>query len=115
MRATRRRSLTRRRWDDVTAADGLALIPISSKSILEAYATVEVPANVYEWQSTPVTTAAVKALLVSYDFRGRHCDSIGRFAQQDVPLKGWEQYDCVQKYVGKHSGPRSSPSASPGE
>jgi uncharacterized protein len=122
--------------DDVSAADGLSLIPISSKSILEAYAMVEIPANVYEWQSTPVTTAAVKALLVSYDFRGRHCDSVGRFAQQvargmgwltknghprwklvdlDVPLRGWEQYDCVQKYLGKHPGPGSSPSASPGE
>ena len=65
-----------------------------------------------------------------------HCDSVGRFAQQvvrgmgwltknghprwklvdlDVPLDGWEQYDCVQKYLGKHSGSGSNPSASPGE
>ena len=122
--------------DDVTAADGLALIPISSKSVLEAYAGVEIPANVYPWQSTPVTTATVKALLVTYDFRGRHCDSVGLFAQQiasgmswltknghprwklvdlDAPLRGWEQYECVQKYLGKHSSPGSSPSASPGE
>jgi ABC-type nitrate/sulfonate/bicarbonate transport system substrate-binding protein len=122
--------------DDVTAADGLALIPISSKTIRETYDTVEIPANVYEWQSTSVTTAAVKALLVSYDFRGRHCESVGLFAQQiargmdwltshghprwklvdlDAPLKGWEQSECVQKYLGKHSRPGSSPSASPGE
>jgi TRAP transporter TAXI family solute receptor len=122
--------------DDVTASDGLALIPISSKSILEAYDAVEIPANVYEWQSTAVSTVAVKALLVTYDVRGRHCDSVGLLAQQiakgmswltknghprwklvdlDAPLKGWEQYDCVQKYLGKHPGPGSSPSASPGE
>ena len=121
--------------DDVTAADELALIPVSNKSILESYAAAEIPANVYEWQTTPVSTAAVKAVLVSFDFRRRECDSVGRFAQQiarhmdwltkqghpkwklvdlDVPLKGWEQYDCVQKYLGKQTQ-GSSPSASTAE
>jgi len=108
--------------DDVTAADGFALIPISNKSILESYASVEIPANVYEWQTTPVSTVAVKAVLVSFDFRRRECDSVGRFAQQvargmewltkhghpkwkrvdlDFPLSGWEQYDCVRKYLAR--------------
>ena len=78
----------------------------------------------------------MKALLVSYDTDGRHCDRIGLFAQQvargidwliknghprwklvdlDASIKGWKQYDCVQKYLGKHSSPGSSPNASPGE
>jgi TRAP transporter TAXI family solute receptor len=108
--------------DDVTAADGFALIPISNKSILESYASVEIPANVYEWHTTPVSTVAVKAVLVSFDFRRRECDSVGRFAQQvargmewltkhghpkwkrvdlDFPLSGWEQYDCVRKYLAR--------------
>jgi TRAP transporter TAXI family solute receptor len=120
--------------DDVKAADGLALIPISSKSILESYASVEIPANVYEWQTTPVSSVAVKAVLVSFDFRLRECDSVGRFAQQVVrgmewltkhghprwkrvdlnfPLSGWEQYDCVRKYLARQPTPESSPSASP--
>jgi TRAP transporter TAXI family solute receptor len=108
--------------NDVTAGDGLALIPISSKSILESYDAVEIPENVYEWQTTPVRTVAVKAVLVSFDFRSRECDSVGRFAQQiatgmdwliknghpkwkqvdlDYRVEGWKQYDCVRKYLGR--------------
>jgi hypothetical protein len=108
--------------DDVTAADGLTLIPISNKSIREEYLPVEIPANVYEWQPTRVSTVAVKAVLVSFDFRHRDCDSVGRLAQQiatrmdwlrknghpkwkavdlDFPLKGWEQYDCVRKRLAR--------------
>jgi hypothetical protein len=69
-----------------------------------------------------VSTVAVKAVLVSYDFRQRDCDLVGKFGQLlaanldwlkrnghpkwkavdlDYPLKGWEQYDCVRKVVQK--------------
>src|SRR5207249_3732613 len=47
--------------EKVTEADGLALIPITNKSILEFYPGAEIPANTYAWQTTPVKTAAVKA------------------------------------------------------
>jgi TRAP transporter TAXI family solute receptor len=108
--------------NDVTFRDGLALIPISSKSILESYDAVEIPAHAYDWQPTPIRTAAVKAVLVSYDVRGRDCDGVGRVAQQiatgldwlmrhghpkwrqvdlDYQLKGWEPSDCVRRLVGK--------------
>ncbi|HKC08234.1 MAG TPA: TRAP transporter substrate-binding protein, partial [Methylomirabilota bacterium] len=61
------------------------------------------------------------AVLVSFDFRRKDCDNVGRFAQTisrqmswllqnghskwkvvdlNYPLKGWEQYDCVRKYIG---------------
>jgi TRAP-type uncharacterized transport system substrate-binding protein len=114
----------------VTPEDGLALIPITNKSILEFYPAAEIPANTYRFQPTPVPTAAVKAVLVSYDFRRRDCDTIGRFAQLvanntewliknghpkwksvdlNFALKGWEQYDCVAKYVGK--APRATTTA----
>jgi TRAP transporter TAXI family solute receptor len=107
--------------DDVTEKDGLELIPITNKSITEFYPRAEIPANVYEWQRTPVNSVAVKAVLVSFDFRRKDCDNVGRFAQTisrqmswllqnghskwkvvdlNYPLKGWEQYDCVRKYVG---------------
>ena len=60
-------------------------------------------------------------MLVSFDFRRKDCDNVGRFAQTlsrqmswlhqnghpkwkvvdlNYPLKGWEQYDCVRKYIG---------------
>ena len=107
--------------EDVTEKDGLELIPITNKSITEFYPRAEIPANVYEWQRTPVNSVAVKAVLVSFDFRRKDCDNVGRFAQTiskqmswllqnghpkwkavdlNYPLKGWEQYDCVRKYVG---------------
>ena len=107
--------------EDVTEKDGLELIPITNKSITEFYPRAEIPANVYEWQKTPVNSVAVKAVLVSFDFRRKDCDNVGRFAQTlqkqmpsllqnghpkwkvvdlNYPLKGWEQYDCVRKYIG---------------
>jgi TRAP transporter TAXI family solute receptor len=119
--------------DRVAAEDGLALIPITNKSILEFYPNAEIPANTYRWQAAAVSTAAVKAVLVSFDFRRRDCDTIGRFAQLvsnntdwlvknghpkwksvdlNFPLKGWEQYDCVAKYVGK--APRLTTTAKTG-
>jgi TRAP transporter TAXI family solute receptor len=122
--------------DGVTAADRLALLPISSKSILESYAPAEIPPGVYHWQTTPVSTVAVKAVLISSDFRQGECDLVGRFAQAvvngrdwltrnghpvwktvdlDFRLSGWERYECVQKYVGKPAPGEESPSASAGE
>jgi TRAP transporter TAXI family solute receptor len=122
--------------DDVTAADQLTLIPITNKSVTEFYPSADIPADVYAWQRVPVSTVAVKAVLISFDFRRRDCETIGRFAQListkltwlsanghpkwkavdlEYPLKGWEQYDCVRKYVGKTSQPtaQARPSANP--
>jgi TRAP-type uncharacterized transport system substrate-binding protein len=108
--------------DGVAAADNLTLIPVTNKSVIEFYPTAEIPANMYGWQTKPLPTVAVKSVLVSFDFRRLDCDNVGRFAQLlasnmgwlrenghakwksvqlDYPLKGWEQYDCVRKYVGR--------------
>ena len=108
--------------DDVTERDQLALVPITNKSILEFYPRTEIPAGVYPWQPAAVSTAAVKAVLVSFDFRRKDCDNVGRVAQLlssrldalqktghskwkavdlNFPLRGWEQYDCVRKALGK--------------
>jgi len=108
--------------ENVAEADGLALIPITNKSILEFYPGAEIPARTYAWQPAAVSTVAVKAVLVSYDFRRKDCDNVGRLAQAvaanldwlrknghpkwkavdlDYPLKGWEQYDCVRKVLQK--------------
>ena len=106
---------------DVAEKDGLELIPITNKSITEFYPRADIPANAYEWQKAAVNSVAVKAVLVSFDFRRKDCDNVGRFAQTlqkqmpsllqnghpkwkvvdlNYPLKGWEQYDCVRKYIG---------------
>jgi TRAP transporter TAXI family solute receptor len=107
--------------EGVTEADQLALIPITNKNILELYPPAEVPANTYAWQPTKVSTVAAKAVLVSFDYRFRDCDNVGRLAQLmarridwlvqnghpkwksvdlNYQLKGWEQYGCVKKYLG---------------
>jgi TRAP transporter TAXI family solute receptor len=108
--------------EGVSDTDGLALVPITNKSILEFYPTVEIPARTYSWQANRLSTVAVKAVLVSYDFRRADCDYVGRFSQilqsnlewlkrnghpkwkfvdLEFPLKGWDQYDCVRKYTQK--------------
>jgi len=117
--------------EDVTEEDGLAVIPIVNKSIVEFYPLAEIPAKTYHWQHEAVNTVAVKAVLVSFNFRRANCEYVGKFAQilsenmdwlranghpkwkfvdLDFPLKGWEQYDCVQKFLVKK--PEATPKPS---
>jgi uncharacterized protein len=120
--------------ESVSDTDNLALLTVTNKSIAEFYPVVEIPANTYRWQSKPLSTVAVKAVLVSFDFRRLDCDNVGRFAKVlasnmgwlvdnghpkwksvklDYPLKGWEQYDCVRKYVGTASATPAAAQPSP--
>jgi TRAP-type uncharacterized transport system substrate-binding protein len=106
--------------EDVTAADGLALVPITNKNILEFYPGTQIPAKTYSWQEKAVDTAAVKAVLISYDFRGGNCENVGKLSKilydnlewlkekghpkwkvvdLNAQLKGWDQYDCVTKVL----------------
>jgi len=108
--------------EGVTEADNLVLVPITNKDIAEFYPRAPIPANAYPWQPQPIDTVAVKAVLVSFDFRRGDCEAVGRFAQVvsssrewlinnghakwksvdlDFPLKGWEQYDCVRRFLQK--------------
>jgi uncharacterized protein len=117
---------------DVSEEDGLALIPITNKSIVEFYPLAEIPAKTYQWQPEVVNTVAVKAVLVSFNFRRANCEYVGNFARilsenldwlrenghpkwrfvdLDYPLKGWEQYDCVKKYLAKKPSAAPKPSA----
>lgn len=100
--------------------DGLALVPIGTSRIRDAYAGAEIPAGTYAWQPTPVATVAVKAVLVSAELDAQGCELIGRFAQAvsagrdwlvqhghpawkhvdlEHPIVGWEQPDCVRDHV----------------
>ncbi len=118
--------------EEVGPEDDLNLIPITNKSILEFYPPSEIPAGTYGWQPERVPTAAVKAVLVSYDFRNFHCQTVGKVAKLiyenmdwltanghpkwksvdlNYPLKGWEQYDCVKKYLAGARRPPQTRSA----
>ncbi len=107
--------------EQVTGEDNLALIPILNKGITEFYPKSEIPSNTYTWQTKSIATVAVKAVLVSYDFKMGNCRNVGKFADILVnnidwlkenghpkwksvdlqyPLKGWEQYGCVKNFRG---------------
>jgi TRAP transporter TAXI family solute receptor len=122
--------------EGVTPGDELVLAPIGNKDIAEFYPRATIPANTYAWQAEPVETVAVKAVLVSFDFRKNDCDNVGKFAQLvssnmdwltknghakwksvnlDAQLKGWEQYDCVRKYAAKPAGRAAAPARPGGE
>jgi len=121
---------------EVKASDGLVLVPILNKTVLEFYERVDIPGGTYAWQAAPVTTAAIKAVLISFDFRRGDCESVGRFAKLvagnmewlvknghpkwksvdlDYPLRGWDQYDCVRKQLGKpvRTPPEKVPGGNP--
>ena len=119
--------------EGVTQGDDLALIPIANKSILEFYPKAQIPANTYSWLTKPIDTVAVKAVLVSYDYKKGDCDNVGRIAEVvssnmdwllknghpkwkfvdlNAPLKGWEQYECVRKYVKKPARAPAAPRSS---
>jgi hypothetical protein len=117
--------------DGVSEADGLALVPITNPNASEFYQQIAIPGGTYPWQGADVISVAVKAVLVSYDFRNAHCDSVGQLAKAlfenlawlrrnghpkwksvdlNYPMKGWEQYDCVKRYLVKTSS-MAAPSA----
>jgi TRAP transporter TAXI family solute receptor len=106
--------------ENIHPEDNLAVIPITQKSILEFYPQSDIPGGTYVWQAETVPTAAVKAVLVSYDFRNFHCQTVGKLAKLvyenrdwleanghpkwksvdlNYQLKGWQQYDCVKEFV----------------
>ena len=108
--------------EGVTGGEGLALIPITNKNILEFYPKAQIPANTYGWQTNPIDTVAVKAVLMSFDYKRADCDNVGKVAELissnmnwltknghpkwkavdlNYPLKGWDQYDCVKRYLKK--------------
>ena len=112
--------------ENVSEGDGLAVIPILNKSILEFYPKAEIPGKTYTWQNESVSTVAVKAVLVSFDFRRNHCENVGKlgrilhdnldwlranghskwkYVDLNYPLKGWDQYDCVKKNLRQSQRP----------
>ncbi|BCL61550.1 C4-dicarboxylate ABC transporter substrate-binding protein [Desulfomarina profundi] len=103
---------------EITAEDNLSLLSILDKEIINFYPQTTIPAETYSWQQEDVPTVAVKAVLISFNFRYANCQNVGRAGQLiyenmdwlkqhghpkwlavdlNYPLKGWQQYDCVKK------------------
>jgi len=111
--------------ETIGATNEVALVPITSKSVLEWYAAAELPARTYAWQPAPVATVAVRAVLVAIDTEGPRCEAIGRFAHavaaglpwlrahgharwQDVDIgggvEGWPPSECARLSRGNGGG-----------
>lgn len=104
--------------EGVSREDGLNLIPITNQDVMEFYPASTIPGGAYPWVADPVPTVTVKAVLVSYDFKGDNCGHVGNVAailyqnldwlkreghpkwksvDLDYELRGWEQYGCVEQ------------------
>lgn len=105
---------------ELTPDDNIRIVPIQNEKILEIYPTSTIPGGTYSFQSDPMTTASIKAVLITYDFRRLNCENVGnvglhiyenlewlrehghpKWNQVDLNYKlvGWEQYDCVKKKI----------------
>ncbi len=119
--------------DEVGPQDHLALLPIAAPKITDFYPRTTIPAGTYAWQKAAVATVAVKAVLVSYDFRHYHCENVGRVGRLvytnldwlrqhghpkwqavdlNYTLKGWKQYDCVARKLATGAVPPGKSPAS---
>ena len=89
--------------EDVTDKDGLALIPITNKSIVEFYPSASIPAGTYAWQPAATATVAAKAVLVSFDFRRKDCDLVGKMAQTVSTQPGLAAEERASEVEGRRS------------
>ena len=117
---------------DVSPADGLHLVPVIDDGIRAFYPASRIPSGTYPWQQADVDTVSVKAVLVAYDFRNHHCNTIGSLARLmrdnlewlqfnghpkwktvdlNATVKGWEPYKCVVNYIP--AGPAAEIESSP--
>jgi uncharacterized protein len=103
--------------ENVSDTDALEFIPITNATLREFYPRAQIPAEAYGWHHKTVETIAVKAVLISFDFRAGNCEQVGKFARilsenmgkliahghpkwkavnLHYDLKGWDQYECVK-------------------
>ena len=109
--------------EKVTINDNLHLLPLQNKQISAIYNTFStIPANAYTWLERDTPTVAVKAVLITYDYKGANCTKIGKIAEiiesnldwlkdnghpkwQEVDLgfklNGWAQYECIREGFSK--------------
>ncbi len=120
--------------EQVSEQDGLRLLSIANPKILQFYPKAQIPAGTYAWQPDAVSTASVKAVLISFDFRTSQCELIGKFAWMIMDqlewlkehghpkwksvdlkykLKGWDPFDCVTRYQGRPAMTGAKPEHNP--
>jgi TRAP transporter TAXI family solute receptor len=117
----------------ISTVDGLHLVPIQNEKILRYYQEAVIPANTYPWENKPVSTVAVKAVLVAYGAPGT-CADVCRLARvvydnleqlvtnghpkwkavdPGFRIQGWERLACVKRILGLPPGAKEPPGPNP--
>lgn len=107
------------------------LLSITDKSMSEYYTPSTIPAKTYPWQTEDVESYAVKAVMMSYNYRKKHCDNIGKLTRiiydnldwlkenghskwknvdMNSTLNNWERYDCVVRALNHNQLPNNTSS-----
>ncbi|MEK8022057.1 MAG: TAXI family TRAP transporter solute-binding subunit [Candidatus Parabeggiatoa sp.] len=109
-------------FQNIAPNGNLHLVPITPSDNYPIISTI--PAQTYPWQTEKVSTIAVKAVLITYDYNGAKCKNVGRLAKimynnldwlkrkghekwktvdfddfQFDPQRIWEQSVCVKRQV----------------
>jgi uncharacterized protein len=103
---------------DLDANEGkdLALVPVADPEIFRLYKPAVIKPEDYRWLKEDVRTVSVTAVLITFDFQGQNCESVGIVARLikryldelqkaghpkwnsvnlDEVIPGWERYRCV--------------------
>lgn len=120
---------------DLDESGRFHLIPIESSKIFELYNRKEFPSNMYPWSRSPVNTAAIRAVLITYDYVGDNCNNVGKIAATirnnhswlvanghpkwkevnfNNALNGWDTYRCVTEAL-REAPVASSPALREGD
>jgi len=110
-------------FQEIVTEGLLHLVPIKDKSITEFYPVSTIPASTYPWQNEAISTIALKAVLITYNYKSKIlCENVGQLARTlsnnlgwlkqhghqkwknvdfDFELKKWEQYEGVNNECPK--------------
>lgn len=102
-------------FDNIEGND-LHLVTINEEKFASFYQRSKIPAGTYSWQTSDVSTLAVKAMLMTYDFVDERCSMANTMTglikenlswlvsnghpkwqevDMDISIPQWERYHCV--------------------
>ncbi|MGI9274013.1 MAG: TAXI family TRAP transporter solute-binding subunit [Endozoicomonas sp.] len=108
----------------ITLNDNLQLLEITDKSVTEYYVPSTISPDAYSWLKDDVDLVAVKAVVMTFNYRGENCQNVYNIAQAiknnlsdlrrdghrkwqevdlDLQLGGWKEYGCLK--AGKPADP----------